>query len=374
MQRRTRLLAAAMAATTALGLLPVTPAAAAEPPGRVHWFSPNGQLNTSEDMAIPGATPVIGEFDAEQGDDIIWYTPGAGGDAFWSSNGDGTFTASAISINGTYTPYVGAFAGSGKGEDVLWYSTTGASQLWDFREPEDGPTLKTSLPSVTGSGTIIVGDFTGDDATDVIRYRPGAQADQWWDFDVPTANPNPVITNRSLSVNGTYTPLVGRFDQDVAAGDSGQDIFWYAPGTAADALWDFQADASRTSRAMTVNGTFRPLVGHWMASPHEQILWYAPGSAGDSLWAFNGDDTLTKKALTINGTYTAHSCACVDTGVGNRDDIVFHGVGNAPDVVWSNNGPAFAPTSYVYPGTAIRGSALALPHVDGFVQYPIAYG
>lgn len=374
MQRRTRLLAAALAATTALGLVPTAPASAANPPARHHWFGPNGQLNTTEDFTPPGATPVIGEFDVEQGDDIIWYTPGAGGDAFWSSNGDGTYTASALSISGTYTPYVGSFAGDGKGQDVLWYSTTGASQLWDFREPEDGPTLKTSLPGVTGTGQIIVGDFTGDGADDVIRYRPGAQPEQWWDFDRPTANPNPVITNRTLSVGGTYTPIVGRFDQDASVGDNGQDIFWYAPGSGADSLWDFQANASVTTRSMTVNGTFKPLVGHWMSSPHEQILWYAPGSAGDALWAFEGNDTLTKKSLTINGTYTPYTCECIGSGLGDRSDILFHGVGNAPDAIWSNNGPTFAPVSHSYPGTAIRGSKLALPHVDGFDQYPLAYG
>lgn len=374
MQRRTRLLAAALAATTALGLVPTSPVAAAEPPAQIFRFGPGGTLDMSEQFTPPGATPVIGEFDMEQGDDIIWYTPGAGGDAFWSSNEDGTFTSSPLSISGTYTPYVGSFAGAGKGEDVLWYSTTGASQLWDFREPEDGPTLKTSLPNVTGSGTILVGDFTADEATDVIRYRPGSQPEQWWDFDRPTANPNPVITNRSLSVGGTYTPLVGRFDWDTTAGDGTEDIFWYAPGTAGDSLWDFQEDGTVTSIPQTVNGTFKPLVGHWMSSPNEQILWYAPGTAADSLWTFGGAGGLTKKALTINGTYTPYSCACISSGLGDRDDILFHGVGNAPDAIWSNNGPAFAPTSHSYTGTAIRGSKLALPHVDGFDQYPLAYG
>ncbi len=374
MRAPARLLATALAATTALGLIPTNPAGAANPPAQVHGFGPTGQLSSTEQFAPPGATPVLGDFDEKNGQDIIWYTPGAGGDAFWSGNEDGTWTASALTVNGTYTPYVGQFGNSDKGDDILWYSATGASQLWDYDGDEGFELVKTSLPAVTGAGTILVGDFTSDEVTDVIRYRPGAQPEQWWDFDEPAAS-TVAITTRSLSVNGTYTPVVGQLHRDTISGDDGDDILWYAPGAAADSLWDFDPHATYNAHPLSINGTFTPLVGRWMKSANDQILWYAPGQAADSLWSFSEDHTVTKKGLTINGTYTPYTCECVKSGLGDRDDILWHGQGTAPDAIWSNNGDTFAPTSYSYPGTSIRGSKLALPYLgDDFRQSVLALG
>jgi hypothetical protein len=370
MQRRTRLIASAVAAATAaLSLLP-SAATAAPKPASLVTFGPAGQTSVSESFTPPGATPILGEFDGTNGEDIIWYTPGAGGDALWAGNGEGTWTAKPLSISGTYTPYVGNFGNEDKGDDILWYSTTGASQLWNYH---DGAVTKTSLPTVTGSGTILVGDFTTDGVQDIVRYRPGAQAEVWWDFEDPDAAAF-AITTRSFSVNGTYTPLVGSFSKNPIAGDYGDDILWYAPGAAADTLWDFEPHGTYDSYPISINGTFTPLVGRFMDSPHDQILWYAPGAAADSLWSFTEAHTITKKALTINGTYTPYTCECVKSGAGDRDDILWHGVGNAPDAVWSNKGIAFNPTSYSYSGTTIRGSKLALPYAIDFQQSALAYG
>ncbi|HEV7719731.1 MAG TPA: hypothetical protein VGO60_00520 [Iamia sp.] len=373
MQRRTRLIAAALAATTALGLIP-SPASAANPPAQLHTFGPGGQLNSSEQFAPPGATPVIGTFDTEVGEDIIWYTPGPGGDAFWSSNQDGTWTASALSVSGTYTPYVGRFGGEDKADDILWYSTTGASQLWDYEVDAGVALIKTNLPTVTGTGTILVGDFTTDGTPDIVRYRPGAQPEQWWDFDTPGDGAAPTITNRSFSVNSTYTPIVGAFHTDTGQGDYGADILWYAPGAAADSLWDFNTDGSHGATALAVNGTFVPIVERWSGNQADDILWYAPGPAADSLWDFGPSHSLQTTPQTINGTYTPYTCRCVDSGLGDRDDIVWHGPGNAADAVWSFNGTTFAHTSYSYPGTRIRGAKLAVYSTDSVYETVISYG
>ncbi|HMJ77772.1 MAG TPA: hypothetical protein VK507_17455, partial [Iamia sp.] len=336
MQRRTRLIAAALAATTTLGLMPTAPAIAAVPPAQVLTFTSAGQLSTSEQFGPPGATPIVGDFNTHDGQDIVWYTPGAGGDAFWSANGDGSWSSSPLSVSGSYRPYVGQFTGSDKADDILWYSTTGASQLWDY-DLDDEPTLiKTTLPAVTGTGTILVGDFTTDGATDVIRYRPGAQAEQWWDLNPVADGAAPSITARTFSVGGTFTPVLGGFATN--GQDDGDDVIWYAAGSAADSLWDFGTDGSITKTPLTINGTFRPVVERWLPNAADDVLWYAPGAAADSLWDFRPDGSIQKQALTINGTYTPYICSCVDTGLNDREDIVWHGVGNAADAVWTLTG------------------------------------
>ncbi|HEV7719730.1 MAG TPA: hypothetical protein VGO60_00515, partial [Iamia sp.] len=164
---RTRLTAAALLAATTFGLAaaPGSPAGADETPIPASkaasktfsfgGFSGDTPYNT-ETFTAPGTTPVIGDFAGSPGADILWYTPGAGGDELWTSTGDVQFSHTPTSISGTYTPKVGRFAMADGYDDVLWYSTTAASQLWDYNA--NGTVTKTSLPSVTGPGQVIVGD------------------------------------------------------------------------------------------------------------------------------------------------------------------------------------------------------------------------
>lgn len=184
-----------------------------------------------------------------------------------------------------------------------------------------------------------------------------------------------------LTVNGTYTPLVG-------FSECGPDlgwfwVLWYAPGTAADSLWVFDGESADalepTSRPLTVNGTFTPVTGDFDDDGCVDVLWYAPGSASDSIWWGEPDGSFTAEPLTINGTYTPvvgrfaptlDACWCTDvfwystTGgtehiwlgspdrtftsavapqVTRRDyrvsadwegSLLFHGPGAAPDHVW----------------------------------------
>lgn len=374
MRAPARLLTTALAAATAIGLVAPTPSAAAQPPARLHTFGDDATLTSFPSTPAPGAIAVAGEFDQEPGGDVIWYTPGPGGDAFWSSDDDGTFTSSPLSINGTYTPYVGGFGGEDKGEDVLWWSATGASQLWDFQEPEDigGELVKTSLPTVKGAGKVLVGAFDADGVTDVVLYRPGTGADTWWDFQ--GSDGAPTVTTRSLTVNGTYQPVVASLRPDQATADYGDDILWYAPGSAPDHIWDFAATGGAiSSEQIAINGTFTVLASSWTPAMGDDLLFYAKGTAPDALWSFGANGQITKRSLTINGTFTPYACDCIRSGAGDRRDILWHGAGAATDVVWSINGTGFAVTSHTYGGTGIRGSKLALPTLD-FAQAVLAYG
>ena len=351
MNMRTRLTAAALLAATAFGLAaaPGSPAGADETPvpsGKAAsktfsfgGFSGNSPYNT-ETFAAPGTTPIIGQFAGSSADDILWYTPGNGGDEMWTNTGSVQFLHTATSISGSYTPKVGTFTAPDNRDDVLWYSATGASQLWDFNQ--DGSITKTSLPAVTGPGQVIVGDFALDGIDDVIRYRPGTASDSWFDFQTMT------VAGRWINVNGTYTPIVGEFTE----GDS-DDILWYAPGTNPDALWDFNGGGAKEEWKLSINGIYTPVVGSFSSDGVDDIIWYKAGSGADSYWDFDGSGYVPQ-ALSVNGTYSPVACYCFAT---MHESIVWYGPGNAPDAAWRMTGDQLTHTTVPgsMPGTSIAG-------------------
>ncbi|MGN6696351.1 MAG: hypothetical protein ACTHN0_19390 [Aquihabitans sp.] len=280
----------------------------------------------------PGATPIVGDFvgaDTQTGhlEDILWYTPGAGGDQLWRTKGDRTFAPSAISISGNYQPLVGYFAGD-DWADIFWYAPgTGQDVLWDFNG--DGSITKTNY-TVNGTYKPIVGTFTEDGGQDIIWYAPGTAKDAWWDF-----GPDGKV-EKPINVNGTFTPVVGSFAGSASPTfDYVQDIIWYAPGTAADSLWNFKgANGAITTTPLTINGTFTPIPGDFTHDGFNDVIWYAPGSAADFLWNFtNATGGKTSTPLTINGTYTPIAGNLYDQ-INHQTDVLWFGAGAKPDAIW----------------------------------------
>jgi hypothetical protein len=62
-----------------------------------------------------------------------------------------------------------------------------------------------------------------------------------------------------------------------------------------------------TSTAMTIEGTFQPLVGNFDHNGTTDILWYRPGTHMDDLWRAvgggQGTISFTSSELTVNGYY-----------------------------------------------------------------------
>ena len=139
---------------------------------------------------------------------------------------------------------------------------------------------------VNGQYRPVAGDFDGDGATEILWYAPGRTADPLWNWNgsgwsatslhdqrhllalrrrlrrrrrrrhllvrarAPratasgTARPaagSPPSPPRST---GVYSPFVGNLD-----GQHGDDMFWYAPGAAADYLWYANAHRGNVSSA-----------------------------------------------------------------------------------------------------------------------------
>ncbi len=82
----------------------------------------DGDSWVSQPRTINGTyRPLVGDFDGDGVDDLLWYAAGRAADSYWYGNSNGSFTNVATTINGTYGPLIGDLDGNG-GADVFWYA------------------------------------------------------------------------------------------------------------------------------------------------------------------------------------------------------------------------------------------------------------
>lgn len=155
---------------------------------------------------------------------------------------------------------------------------------------------------------------------DIFWYAPGRAADYIWS-GIDVSGPAMTYATRPTTVNGTYTPLVGDYD-----GDGCDDVFWYAPGRGEDHIWYNDGGSTFTSKPVTVNGSYRPVVNYFNEDDTTDIYWYAPGSTAESLWVTNTNRTVTSvRAPQVNGDYLPMPF------MGNG--VLWYGPGRAPDAI-----------------------------------------
>ncbi|MCU1355844.1 MAG: hypothetical protein JWM89_1262 [Acidimicrobiales bacterium] len=255
-------------------------------------------------------------------DRVLIYRAGSASDVFWTPEG-----TTPTSITQTYQSIVGDFVGDTT-QDILWYRPgTATDVLWKMQA--DGS--HTSIPiSISGTYTPVVGIFkegaTGaNDHDDILFYAPGPTPDPLWVF-----NNDGTITRSALSISGTYTPIVGGFKwDDGATTDLSDDILWLKPN-GVSSLWDFNRDGSITQTAHSLGSAAQPLV---LRSPSGYNLFlYRPGSGADDLYDFAAG---TIAHYSIVGTYIP-VVGGFDTRVGSfESDILWYAPGPKPDPLWN---------------------------------------
>ena len=142
-----------------------------------------------------------------------------------------------------------------------------------------------------------LGSPTFDYAQDILWYAPGSTADSLWDFN----GNGGTVTKSPLSINGTYTPVAGDFSHD-----GFNAVIWYAPGTASDSMWDFDnATGAHSTLPLTINGSYTPIArGELFEQGAHQtdILWFGAGSKADAIWDFDYGTGHTSPPVTLFGT------------------------------------------------------------------------
>lgn len=232
------------------------------------------------------------------------------------------------------------------------------------RDEFGGPDVLARIPYDSGSGAIwrngtktplaanaewaVAGQFSNASGGDLLLYNPGSTIDA-----IVHISPAGVPSFRSITVNGSYRPVIGDFD-----GNFVDDILWYRAGTGADVLWRFAPDGSHSVIPVTVNGAFNPVVADTNGDGNDDIIWYAPGTKPDVTWLFDDAAGHTTKAVSINGTYIAVVGEFGQPVMGQpRDRVVWYSQ-TGPDSIWSFNS---AGTQTSYPLPNLSGDYLPMP-------------
>ncbi|HEY1739601.1 MAG TPA: PKD domain-containing protein, partial [Acidimicrobiia bacterium] len=187
------------------------------------------------------------------------------------------------------------------------------SYAWNFGDSTTGTGATVSHQFATTkvfNVTLTVTDDSGQTGSVVVAVDASNAASQG----------NSVFSvGAHYSVNGSYIPVAGDFN-----GDGKADIFWYAPGTAADSIWYSDGTTFHNGPTVNVNGTYKPIVGDFNGDGKADILWYAPGTASDSLWYGAASGFTQGPAVNINGKYKP---VVADFNGDHSDDVVWDNVG-----------------------------------------------
>ena len=376
---------AAVAAAFVLGHLPMRTASASSNPAGImlpwavgqSWSANGPHLDTGTGAGVRNAVDVSGGDGhvLAAGDGTVRYGSCSGGQVLWIdhsggwrtsyyhvtgvrvTNGQTVSRGDWIATTGTAAPCGGSAIGA-QVHFSLWkdgqpYALDGLSlggwtihqgsdnYLGSWTRDSDGYTytvgpdgyMACSCINNDGSGasgTIGAGtDFNGNGQDDILWYGPGNARDAIWYGS--SSRSTKFVKNHSVEVKGTYKPAAGDFD-----GDGSTDILWYGPGSDPDSLWYGTKRAGSFAKgvSITVRGNYTPVVGDFNGNAQDDILWYGPGNARDAIW-YGSSSRSTKfvknHSVEVKGTYKP---AAGDFDGDGSTDILWYGPGSDPDSLW----------------------------------------
>jgi len=268
--------------------------------------------------AWDGVRPLVGDFDGDDRDDLLWYEPTSGEGQVWYRREDGRFTARSLALGVGLTPLVGDFNGDCR-DDIFGYRPGRApDRQW---QGQPGRSFRSVAETMNGTYTHqVVGDFNGDRVHDILWYNPGPGEDLLW-----RGTPYGFVA-RPMRMGGHYRPFVGDFD-----GDLRDDVFWYGPGAAADRVGYGRANGFTAGEA-DIRVDADPLVGDFNGDDRSDILWYGVGATPDRLWA--GRSTRSFRADTVDMARPYALPAVGDFDGDLQDDVFWHASPLHEDRIW----------------------------------------
>ncbi len=202
--------------------------------------------STSAGYAVSnGYDPVVGDFDGDGWDDIIFLEPDRW-DALWEGRADGRFThlAAPAQLDGAHVGLVGDLGGDAT-DDVLWYRSDGEpSPLWVMQA--GGGLAEIREVTLPGDADLTVIENATDHDTVLVRRLSGEPT--VWD---PDSGSDAVVPL------GTTAAWEGAVPGDLD-GDGHGDVFLHRPGAAADEIaWGDGDDSFTLSTTTNIKGSYQ---------------------------------------------------------------------------------------------------------------------
>lgn len=196
----------------------------------VFWYRPGPDLDelwlandhggfASSSFAVPDYGGVNTkmtqlDWDGDGSADLLFSTPGRSTVSLVRGSPSGTLSTSTLAASGSALPVVGDFDADGDEEILFYRSWLSTLPLIEF-DPEVG-SHRTDWTITGGPYRVVVGDFDGDLRSDVLWYQPGAAADSVW----YGRGPDPFLQT-PITMGGDYQPVSTDLD-----GDQHDDIVW----------------------------------------------------------------------------------------------------------------------------------------------------
>ena len=184
------------------------------------WNGAGGAIVTNLTLTGGPFRPVAGDVDGDLRADVLWYGPGATADVLWTSQGGRRFGSRSVTMAGDHQPVTADLDGDQR-TDVVWRTATGGSTVVWLGGSTFTPTTVDVGPAVRSE----FGDLDGDGADDVITVSGDAVATVW--SRLPGAGWSP----RREAVADGAAPLLLDLD-----GDGRTEILWWVDGGDAG-LW-----------------------------------------------------------------------------------------------------------------------------------------
>ncbi len=266
---------------------------------------------------------IVGDFGGDSSDDVLAQTPGDGPDYLQISDSAGGWTQSRLpQIARDWRPLVGNFTGDSR-DEILWWSPMHTTAYLS-RTPLAAPWKAISVPAVHNALLLKHNASRGGPTNDeVLWWDPATENDQIDHYTWPAAG-NPTVTRLPIRIRRDFRPATGDFD-----GNGYADVLWYGPRGTPDWVWYLTGPAHGAttgwvSKAVSINGDYRPEVGHFgPADAFDDVYFFAPGWGSDYLWRGHANRTFSSTNVTNGERGLAR---VVHTGVG--DAVVLWNAGH----------------------------------------------
>ena len=276
----------------------------------------------------------------------------------------GTFNDQCdVNFTATLTPdrsggpqsFAVAFGDGYMGQDFEWASVASDVQIpatikdldaapetgfWKAMSTSSSAFTPATAPRISGTyrTPLATADFNGDGYGDLLFYAPGAAPDTLL-FGTSSG-----FASRSVTINGTYTQVVGGdFD-----GDGYGDLAFYTAGSGPDFFWFGSAAGTFTSVPKPINGTYELVAGDFNCDGTTDLLFARSAGGNDPIWFVHPDRTITPGSVALAagrvnaGDFNADTCDDVLVWqAGSGADSMRLGTifGFAPPVSEAINGP-----------------------------------